>query len=265
MRATWKGTLMFALVALPVRMRKATDSHDVHFHLLHKECKGRIKNLRYCPACDTTVESDQLMRGWDNNGTLVPIDDELFAELPLTDPGVISVNKFVPVRELTPLMYESISFLEPENQKADRVYSVIAHALHDARVAGIAEASFRQKYRLCAVVAVNKRSLAVITLRFADEIRMPYVSEAEPNERELAIATQLIETMTEKHLNLPEYRDPVQEELLRRLNDAAAKTEVVEVEMPKASSEDLSDLYDALKASIEQVQKMKNAQRRKSA
>src|SRR4030088_273498 len=35
-RAIWRGTLSLGMVAIPVTLYTATESHDVRFHLLHK-------------------------------------------------------------------------------------------------------------------------------------------------------------------------------------------------------------------------------------
>ena len=38
-RSIWSGVISFGVVSIPVKLYTATESKDVSFHLLHKECQ----------------------------------------------------------------------------------------------------------------------------------------------------------------------------------------------------------------------------------
>src|SRR5260370_8483630 len=61
-RAIWSGTISFGLVSIPVRLYTATESHDVHFHLLHKTDGVRLQNVRWCPKNEKAVPWDEVVR-----------------------------------------------------------------------------------------------------------------------------------------------------------------------------------------------------------
>jgi non-homologous end joining protein Ku len=42
-RPIWKGAITFGMISIPVKLFGATESKDVAFNTLHKECKSRLK------------------------------------------------------------------------------------------------------------------------------------------------------------------------------------------------------------------------------
>ena len=48
-----------------MKLYAATESKDVSFHLLHKECHGRLKQLRWCPPCERAVEWAETVPGYE--------------------------------------------------------------------------------------------------------------------------------------------------------------------------------------------------------
>ena len=60
-----RGVLSFGLVAIPVEIHSAVKDERVSFHLLHTVCGSRIRNRRFCPVCNKTLESHELVRGYE--------------------------------------------------------------------------------------------------------------------------------------------------------------------------------------------------------
>ena len=48
MRSTWKGSISFGLVTIPVKLYAATEQRDVAFHQVHAADGGRVKYKRIC-------------------------------------------------------------------------------------------------------------------------------------------------------------------------------------------------------------------------
>ena len=59
-RSIWNGVVSFGMVSIPVKLYTATESKDISFNQLHKKCGTRIKQLRWCPACEREVEWDDI-------------------------------------------------------------------------------------------------------------------------------------------------------------------------------------------------------------
>ncbi len=58
-RAIWSGAITFGLVTMPVKLYAATESKSISFHQIHKKCKTRIQEKRWCPTCERNVECAQ--------------------------------------------------------------------------------------------------------------------------------------------------------------------------------------------------------------
>ena len=92
-RAIWNGTISFGLVSIPVRLYTATQSHDVHFHLLHKSDGVRLQNLRWCPKHERAVPWDEVVRGFEYaKGQYVPVTNEDLEHLPVKTEGCTSCH-----------------------------------------------------------------------------------------------------------------------------------------------------------------------------
>ncbi len=95
-RAIWSGTISFGMVSIPVRLYTATESHDVHFHLLHKRDGIRLQNVRWCPKDEKSVPWDEVVRGFEYaKGNYVPITDEDLDHLPVKTVHTVDISDFV--------------------------------------------------------------------------------------------------------------------------------------------------------------------------
>ena len=82
-RPTWKGYLKISLVNIPVRVFPATDAAaTISFNQLHRECRTRIQQKRWCPTCQTEVANTDLVKGYEfEKGKYVVLDEEDMAKV----------------------------------------------------------------------------------------------------------------------------------------------------------------------------------------
>ena len=114
-RAIWSGVISFGMVSIPVKLYPATESKDISFDLLHKECHNRVKQLRWRPFHDEQVEWNDTERGYEYaKGQYVVLTDEDFEKLPLPSKHTIDLSSFVKAEEIDPMYYEKAYYLEPE-------------------------------------------------------------------------------------------------------------------------------------------------------
>lgn len=250
-RAVWKGTVTFGLVTFPVRVTVATDDLDVRFHLIHRACGTQIKQLKFCPSCETLLGADEIGRAWKpDKDTLVPVDDETFDNLPLPGKSRLQVKAFVPAQEFDVRFIEKVYYLEPD-AGGEHAYAVLADVLYQDNVAGLAEVTMRERYRFCAISALSESTLVLVTLRFSDEVRAAPATSEQVSREERAMARKLIQTMTTSFT--PEmYRDPYRDELMRRLQDRAPTITPVTTEEATEPTSLLEQLQQSLRQAIEQ-------------
>ena len=72
-RAIWSGTISFGMVSIPVKLYGATESKDIAFHLLHKTCGTRLKQVRWCPHDEVEVPWNETVRGYEYSLSLIHI------------------------------------------------------------------------------------------------------------------------------------------------------------------------------------------------
>ena len=129
MRAIWRGAVSFGLVNVPVRLFSATENHDVQFRQVHREDAGRIRYKRVCQTCGEEVAYDDIAKGYETeDGEMVVLTDEDFADLPSRTSKEISVEKFVPADQIDPMLLDKSYYLEPD-KAATKPYVLLREAL----------------------------------------------------------------------------------------------------------------------------------------
>ncbi|HSD77616.1 MAG TPA: Ku protein, partial [Solirubrobacteraceae bacterium] len=131
--------------------------------------------------------------------------------------------------------------------------------MRETRRVAIAKVVIRQKESLVAIRPMEGDVLGMTTMIFADEVVDPdrideleAAREAETNDRELAIAKQLVESLAGAW-EPGKYHDTYREQVLALVERKAAGEEIAtqpQVEEPAAP---VPDLMSALKASLDAV------------
>jgi DNA end-binding protein Ku len=256
-RAIWSGVISFGMVSIPVKLYPATESKDIAFHLLHKECHTRVKQLRWCPHDDKQVEWNDTERGYEYaKGQYVVLTEEDFERLPLASKHTIDLSAFVKAEQIDPMYYEKAYYLEPE-ETGVKPYNLLVRALVDKELSAVAKIAIRQKEHLCALRAQDG-VIVLETLLYADEIRQdsrPDVADVKISDRELDLAYSLVDAM-EQDFDPDDYKDDYREALMELIK---AKLEGIEVpEEPVAAPTRVGDLMAALKASLEAAKKRRD-------
>lgn len=254
-RAIWKGVITFGMVSIPVQLYPATQDKDVSFHLLHKPDHSRIKFKRWCAAEDREVEQDELVKAFEvSKDQYVEITDEDLEKLPLPARHTIELSAFVSAEEIDPIYYEKSYYLEPE-ETGVKPYALLMKVLEKKGVTGVASIALRNKESLCALRPMDG-TILLETLHYPDEIRERDASlpDVTVNERELAIASTLVDALAEP-FDPSKYHDHYREALLELIKAKTEGREVVAAE--SATPGQVTDIMEALRASLEQARKRK--------
>lgn len=114
-KAFWKGVISFGLIAIPVKMYLGTDSKPLSFHLLHKKCLTRPKQVLYCETDDEYFGIKETVRGYEvAKDQYVVLDDRDFERVPIKTSHAIDILGFVEAKEIDPIYYYGVHYLEPE-------------------------------------------------------------------------------------------------------------------------------------------------------
>ena len=270
-RSIWNGVISFGMVSIPVKLYTATQSKDISFHLLHKECNTRLQQLRWCPTHERAVEWSEVVRGYEYaRDEHVILTEEDFEKLPLPSKQTVELSAFVKAEEIDPVYYEKSYYLEPD-AKGIKPFALLMTALREKGLTGIAKIAVRNKEQLCALRPMDG-TLILETLFYPDEIRVDKTElpDVKISDKELEMAYTLIDLLSEefepeKHKD--EYRDA-----LMKLIEAKLEGEELP-EVAAAGPAKVTDIMSALRASVEAAKKRKKgdedeeeapAQRRKA-
>jgi DNA end-binding protein Ku len=252
-RSIWNGVISFGMVSIPVKLYAATESKDVTFHLLHKDCGTRLKQLRWCPYHERAVEWAEIVRGYEYaRDEHVMVTDEDFEKLPLPTKHTVELSAFVKSEEIDPIYYEKSYYLEPD-EKGVKPFALLMRALNEKKLVGVAKIAIRNKEQLCALRPMNG-TLVLETLFYPDEIRahMAELPQVDLSEKELEMAYALIELL-EEPFEPEKYKDEYREALMRIIEAKLEGREAAEVVTEQPAK--VMDLMAALKASVEAAKK----------
>src|SRR4029079_8159846 len=104
-RPTWKGYLKISLVNIPVRVFPATDAAaTISFNQLHRECRTRIQQKKWCPTCQKEVPSTDLVKGYEfEKGQYVVVDEEDIEKVRPSSTRIINIVQFTPAATIDPV------------------------------------------------------------------------------------------------------------------------------------------------------------------
>jgi len=256
-RAIWSGAISFGLVNVPVKLFSATSPKSVRFHQISSKTGARIRQKRVDPTTDEEVPYEEIVKGYEiTPDHYVLIDPD---ELDALDPKAtktIDIEDFVDLAEIDPIYYDHSYYLAPTAGGA-KAYRLLLDAMRESDKVGIGRVVLRSKQQLCALRPTGD-VLTLSTMLFGDEVLSPdrldeldAVGESAASDRELAMAEQLIESLS-REFDPSKYKDDYRERVLGLIERKAAGEEIAvqpEAEEPVAAP----DLMAALEASLAAV------------
>ena len=261
MHTMWKGSVSFGLVNVPVRMFAATESKDVKFRYLHKECQTPIQYTRTCPNCQREVKWDEIVRGFEYEpNRFVIMDEEELEAVQRPRAHTIDIVDFVQLSEIYPVYYDKSYYLSPETS-GSKAYQLLRQAMDETGKIAIARTVLRNSETLCCLRVFND-VLVVETLFWPDEVRgtaeLPNLANAPAaTEAEVEMAITLINQLA-KPFDAEKYKDERRNELMDLIQSKVANQEIAH---PTAAAprENIVDLMQALQESIRQAKPAKKA------
>jgi DNA end-binding protein Ku len=259
-RAIWSGSISFGLLNVPVKLYSAVSKQTVRFRELREGDGSRVKHKRVAESDGKEVPYEKIVKGYEYapDQYVVLSRDEL-SELEPQRSRAIEIQDFVDLDDIDPIYFEQPYFLGPDKGAA-RAYALLVQAMKESRKVAVARFVLRNKEHLAAIRPMDD-VLTLTTMRFHDEVSSPGDLDGEvfeeekpkkPDQRELQMAKQLIESLT-SDFKPDQYRDEYREELLDLLERKAAGKEVVTAPTEEPKPTKAPDLMAALEESLAAV------------
>jgi DNA end-binding protein Ku len=265
-RSLWTGSISFGLVSVPVKLFSATEDKDIRFHQFERSTGERVRVRRVAEGTDREVPFAEIDKGYEvASGEYVIVTPE---ELEAVEPGrnrSIEIEDFVALDEIDPVYFDSTYMIAPADEGAARPYRVLQAAMEQSGRAAVARFVMRSKQKMAVVRPANGR-LVMETLHFADEVRvaddideMGHLDGApEPSDKELAMAEQLLESLT-TDWDPERYEDTYRVRVLELIESKAEGKAIVSDR--EEESAPVIDLMAALEASVKKAKAGRDAAR----
>ncbi|HEX7187532.1 MAG TPA: Ku protein [Actinomycetes bacterium] len=250
-QSVWKGAISFGLVSIPVRLFSATEEKDISFRQVHREDGGRIRYKRTCSVDGEEVPYSDIAKGYElPDGEMVVLDDEDFANLPISSSRAVEVLSFVPADQIDAVQLGKPYYCDPTGDA--KPYVLLRDALENAERVAVVKVALRQRERL-AMLRPREGALVLQTLLWPDEVRelkLDFLDDdVTVRPQELAMAESYISALS-GDFEPGEFSDNYRQALEQVIEAKVAGHEVkAPDELPRSSGQ-VVDLMDALRRSV---------------
>ena len=244
-RAIWKGSISFGLVNIPVGLYSATrPGNDVKLRMLRDTDQSPIRYKRVAEADDKEVPWENIVKGYEyEKGQFVVLTPDDLDKVNVASNQTVDIREFVDLSEIDPMFFDQPYFLAPE-KGGDKAYTLLREALQNSGKVGIAKVVIKTREHLAAVKPLGK-ALVLELMHFPDELADPNelnLPEAPVGKKELAMAEQLISSMSDKW-QPKKWKDEYREGLMKLIEEKVAAPGH-EMRAPKAAGRKATNVVD---------------------
>ena len=261
MAYSYKGSLSFGFVYIPITLHSTIKNNDIGFNMIDKKTMSRVKYKKTCTDCeDREVKQSDIVKGYEyEEGKYVIFEDEDFEKIKSKKDKNITIDSFVDLKEIDPLYFDKPYYVAPTG--AEKAFNVLLNAMEETNKAAIAKTVLGTKETLVMIRAKNGEML-LNTLFFEEEVTKNPAKEVKDtsSEQEKKLAKSIIESMI-GHFEPEKYKDEYREKVQKAIEQKIAGEEIT---APKEKSEGkIINLMEALQKSLKATQKPKKAAKAK--
>src|SRR4030081_2132263 len=259
MRPTWKGSISFGLVYIPIAVYPATREEKLSFRQLRKRDLSPIKYKKVAEADMKEVPADEIVKGFDyERGRYIVLSDEDFEKVRIESTHSIDITDFVEMDKVDPKFFYKPYFLEP-GKGGEKAYALLHKALSGTGKIGIAKVVISNREYL-ASVKPDGLFLILDLMHFASEILTPEELKNAPltaiTDKELKMAQTLIDSMSASW-EPEKYRDEYRNAVMEMIEQKAKKKVLPDKPAPQPRTTNVVDLVKVLQESLNRNQALK--------
>lgn len=262
-RPYWQGSIQISLVSAQVSLFPASNSaRAIEFHRIHRDTGERVRQQNVVPGGDDGDESREvdkgdIVKGYEyEKGKYIAIEPDEIKQLRLKSQKTLEVVQFVSHDEVDLGFFEKPYYVVPKDDSQAKVLAILRKALEDTNTIGLGEITFSGREHLVALaapVSTEVRGLMLYLMRYEEELRDPAdyyggISQAKVDEKQVALAKQLIESYREP-FDASKFKDDY-EASLRELVDAKLHHKKPPAPEKEPKRGKVIDLMEALKRSV---------------
>jgi DNA end-binding protein Ku len=164
---SFKGSISFGLVYIPITLHTAVRNNDIGFNMLDKNTMSRVQYKKTCVDCnDKEVRNEDIIKGYQyEENKYVVFEDDDFEKLKTKKDKNITIEQFVDLSDIDPIFFEKSYYVVPSG--AERAFVLLREAMESQNKVGIAKTVLGTKETLFAI-RVRDREMLLSTMYFHD-------------------------------------------------------------------------------------------------
>jgi DNA end-binding protein Ku len=258
MRPTWKGSISFGLVYIPISVYPATREEKLSFRQLRRNDLSPIKYKKVAEADMKEVPADEIVKGFEyERGRYIVLSDEDFEKVRIESTHSIDITDFVDLEQVDPKFFYKPYFLEAQ-KGGEKAYALLHKALSGTGKIGIAKVVISNREYLAAVKP-DGLFLVLELMHFASEVLTPEELSrptTQLNEKELKMAQALIDSMS-SDWQPEKYRDQYRDAVMEMIETKAKNKSLPAAPAAAPRSTNVVDLVKVLQESINRSQSVR--------
>lgn len=255
MAYSYKGSISFGLVYIPINLQKCVKNNDIGFNMIDKNTMSRIQYKKTCVDCQNKeVKNEDIVKGYEyEKDRYVIFTDEEIEKIKTKKEKSISIERFVDIEEIDPIFYDKAYYVLPLG--AEKAFALLTKAMEELGKVGIAKTVLGAKESLIAI-RVREGKMLLNTLFFDAEVQKLNIEVGvqKIEASELTLAKDIIKAMS-KPFEPQNYKDEYKEKVRSAIDAKIAGKEIV---IPKEEEQpQVGDLMEALKQTLNSIDGVK--------
>ena len=159
MAYSYKGSISFGLVYIPVTLHSAVRDNSIGFNMIDKKTMSRVKYKKTSADCDGgEVKREDIVKGFEyEDGKYVIFEDKDFEKLKSKKGKNITIEKFVKLSDVDPLYFDKPYYVIPTG--AEKAFAVLLAAMEQEGKAAVAKTVLGTNETLILIRARNGQML----------------------------------------------------------------------------------------------------------
>ena len=256
MAYSYKTSIGFGLVYIPITLHSAIKNNDIGFNMLDKKTKSRVQYKKTCIDCnDKVLKNEDIVKAYEiEKGQYVIFEDEELDKLKSKKDKNIIIDKFVSLEEINPIYYDKTYYVVPDTKGAEKAFYLLKEVLKKENKVGISKTMLGSSECVIALW-VRDDNLLLSKLFFEEEVQHSPAGDIKQtlSKQEFALAKEIIKNMSGDFVPA-EYKDEYNARVKQAIKDKAKGKKIEQIDDDKPIK--ITDLMDALQASVQNLDKV---------
>ena len=185
MNTSYKTTIKFKNLYIPVKMLKVSHNNSIELNQLCKDSKERVRYIKFCPSCKKEITNSDIVKGYKYaEDKYVILEQSDIDAITSEQDRALSIEYFCKSKEISNLLIDKSYYLIPE-MESEISYELLRKAMIANRVVAVTEIVLGTKQELV-VLFPDKNCIIATILFYENEINeLPPIMKHKTDKQQL--------------------------------------------------------------------------------